>query len=228
MTEQNQTYYHIQIPGFERDIWKKGDVICTSLKEYNAFYSGLIRDMEDKEFVNGNKIGLIEYSNSIFEKDSNRNMKSKTEDYQSLYYEFQSNSFEYEGIANKLHWSLFQYLKWIREEIFENVRLKVDSNLPSRKSCIWISKIEDVKKWWDLFKNKSGKRILELRLKGDNVFIGDGTLIRADTFSLKEYESIAEKYWSGIVERKKEIEISYEGEFEVLNEFNDINDLTIR
>jgi hypothetical protein len=226
MTEQNQTYYHIQVPGFERDTWKKGDLISTSQKEYNAFYLGLIRDMEDKEFVNGNKIGLIEYSNSIFEKDSNRNVKSKQEDYQNLFYEFQSNSFEYEAIANKLHWSLFQYLKWIREEVFENVRVKIDSDLPSRKRCIWVSTKENVRKWWDLFNNKSGKRILELNLKGDNVFVGDGTLIKTDTFSLQEYESIAEKYWSGRVERNNEIEISYEGDFEVLNEFNDINELT--
>lgn len=226
MTEQNQTYYHIQIPGFERDTWKKGDVISTSQKEYNAFYSGLIRDMKDKELVNGNKIGLIEYSNSIFEKDSNRNVKSNREDYQNLFYEFQSNSFKYEAVANKLHWSLFQYLKWIREEVFENVRLKIDSDLPSRKRCIWVSKKENVRKWWDLFNNKSGKRILELNLKQDNVFIGDGTLIKADTFSIKEYESIAERYWSGRVERNNEIEISYEGDFEVLNEFNDINQLS--
>jgi hypothetical protein len=228
MTAQNDTYYHIQIPGFGREIWNKGDCLKTSRITYNAFYSGLLRDTVDKEKVNGEPIGLIKFSNQIFKKDKNRNIISQKNDFENLYYEFQDNSFEYEDLANKLHWSLFQYLKWIREEIFESVRIEMDDELPSRKHCIWICTKNDLQKWWDLFKNKPDKKILELKLeKPKRVHKGDGTLIEADTFSIEEYKSIAKRYWSEELNKFDEIEYSYEGAFEVINKFNDINDIKL-
>ena len=226
MKAQNNTYYHIQRPGFERDIWNKGDCLQTSRMKYNAFYSGLLRDTVDKENMNGESIGLIKYSNLIFKKDKNRNIISQNNDYENLYYEFQDNSFEYENLANKLHWSLFQYLKWIREELFDSVRTEIDNELPSRKHCIWICTKNDLPKWWDIFKNKTDKKIVELKLENINrVHKGDGTLIEADTFSIEEYKSIAKKYWSGEIDNLDEVEYSYEGEFEIINEFNDIKDI---
>lgn len=225
MTEYNQTYYHIQTLGSDKDVWRKGDVISTSSKEFNAFYSGLLRDLEVKENLDNKQVGLIEYSNSIFKKDPNRNIKSNQKDYESLYFEYQSNSFEYESLANKLQLTLFQYLKWIREELFEKVRIKTNPNLPSRKHCIWISNKGNLEKWWNIFKNKSGKRILEIRLKNNNIFIADGTLIKTETYGLSDYENIAERYWLGKIESDDELEISYEGEFEILNEYNDIKEI---
>lgn len=77
MTEQSKTYFHIQWSGLDREAWQKGDQITTQKSKYNPFYSGLIRDLEHIEFDEDKKVGLIEYSNSIFGKDVNRNIKSK-------------------------------------------------------------------------------------------------------------------------------------------------------
>lgn len=226
MTTLNKTYYHIQRPGFERDIWHKGEYLQTSRKKYNAFYSGLLRDTFDRESLNGESIGLIKYSNLIFKKDKNRNIKSQINDFENLYYEFQDNSFEYENLANKLHWSLFQYLKWIREEIFENVRAEIDNELPSRKHCIWICTENDLPKWWDLFKDKTDKKILELKLSNTKrVHKGDGTQIVSETYAIEEYKLFAKRYWNGELNNFDEIEYSYEGAFEIIKEFNDIKDI---
>lgn len=223
MTEQSKTYFHIQWSGLDREAWQKGDQITTQKSKYNPFYSGLIRDLEHIEFDEDKKVGLIEYSNSIFGKDVNRNIKSKKKDFENLYYEFWNNSFQYESLANKLHWSLFQYLKWIREEIFEKLRFQIDGDLPSRKHCIWISQETDLQKWWNMFKDKPDKKILQIKLLNNNkIHRGDGTLIRADTYNIKEYEIIAKSYWSGEIINQDEIEFSYEGAFEVINEFRDI------
>lgn len=118
---------------------------------------------------------------------------------------------------------MFQYLKWIREEIFEKLRFQIDGDLPSRKHCIWISQETDLQKWWNMFKDKPDKKILQIKLLNNNkIHRGDGTLIRADTYNIKEYEIIAKSYWSGEIINQDEIEFSYEGAFEVINEFRDI------
>ncbi|HAN19260.1 MAG: hypothetical protein A2X13_01165 [Bacteroidetes bacterium GWC2_33_15] len=226
MTTHSKTYYHIQRSGFERDIWHKGDCLRTSKTRYNAFYSGLLRDTVDKVNANGETIGLIKYSNLIFKKDINKNIKSQNNDFENLYYEFQDNSFEYENLANKLHWSLFQYLKWIREEIFELERIKIDNDLPSRKHCIWICTENDIQKWWDIFRDSAEKRIFELKLDDNKrVHKGNGTLIDTETFSIDEYQILAKKYWSGEISNSKEIEFSYEGSFEIIKEYKGINEI---
>jgi len=226
MTLRNKTYYHIQRPGINRNIWNKGDCLQTSRMRYNAFYSGLLRDTVGKADANGEPIGLIKFSNLIFDKDKNGNTIDQYNDYESLFYELQDNSLEYEDLAQRLHWALLQYLKWIREEIFESVRTEIDNKLPSRKHCIWVCTEGDLQKWWDLFKNNADNKIVELKLDNKNqVHLGDGTLIEADTFSIEEYKSIAKKYWSGKIDSFEEVEYSYEGEFKIINKFNDIKDI---
>ncbi len=226
MTKQKEIYYHIQRLGFDRKVWNKGDKFSTSKNNYNSFYSELLRDSGDVEFIQNKKVGLIKYSNSIFDKDANSNIKSKENEFERLYYEFQNNSFQFESLADKLHRSLFQYLKWIREEIFEKERLRINSELPSRKHCIWISQETDLQKWWNVFKDQPDKKILQLQLLNNNkIHRGDGTLISADTYSIDLYEMIAKCYWRGKLTNQDEIELSYEGAFEVINEFRDINEI---
>lgn len=226
MTIQNSKYYHIQRPGLGREVWYKGQQKQTSKKIYNPFYSEILRDSVDRVDLNGESIGLIKYSNQIFKEDKNINIKSQANDFEELYFEFQNNSIEYESLADKLHRSLFQYLKWIREEVFENTRVEIDNKLPSRRHCIWVCTEKELPKWWHLFKTNKENKILELKLgKKGRLHKGDGTFIESETYTIEEYKSVAKKYWSGELNSIDEIEFSYEGEFKIINEFNDINQL---
>ncbi|MCK4663776.1 MAG: DUF2441 domain-containing protein [Bacteroidales bacterium] len=228
MKNTDITYYHIQrLDGIKTE-WNKNVRITIGKNNFNEFFNGVLRDAKDYESINNKKVGLIEYSNHLFRQEINKSVINEKKSYEDLYYAFQENSFTFENLADKLHKSLFQYLKWIREEIFEQTRLKINTNLPSRKNCIWISDKKDLHKWWELFKKHKNKKILQLKLnKNGKTHQADGTLVNIDTFSIKEFESRANDYWYGKILSDELQEILYEGEIQIVAEYRDINEIEI-
>jgi hypothetical protein len=77
-------------------------------------------------------------------------------------------------------------LKWIQEEVFENVRLTQYSDLPSQKNCLWVCEKQQLENWWKIFCSKDSRfkiydrKILELNLEG-KFHKADGLLIDSDT-----------------------------------------------
>lgn len=226
MNLYSNVYYHIQRPGFKRAVWKKGDTVIVSKDSYNSFYANLISGLGDFESNDGKHIDLIEYSSCIFEKNYNEHILSKHDDYKSLYYEFENKSQLYESLAKKLQGSLFQYLKWVREVIFEKKRIEIDSHLPSRMSCIWVTTFEDLPKWWKLFESENDNRILEIKLHSTNLHKADGRYINTKTVKLDRYYEMAKDYWNGEIQSNNEVEYLYQGRFDVINEFNKLQDVT--
>lgn len=219
-------YYHIQYSGFNRPSWIIGKQYETSKENFNPYYCRLLESFKKNEFQNGETISLLKYSENIFKKDSNRNIISEEFDFKNRYYEFRTNSFEFEGLSRKLFNSLIQYLKWIREDIFEKERKKINQELPSRKHCIWICTDEDLHKWWEIFKDKPDKKILEISLIENNkIHKCDGTLIEINTSPIEDYTINAKKYWTCELNNLADIEILYEGKFKVKTIYNNISEI---
>gem|GEM_PF-1733516 len=103
---------------------------------------------------------------------------------------------------------------FIREVIFEEVRISIDPELPSRKSCIWVLE-EDAIDYW--------KKVLGPNLSLFKVKL-NGILHKTDQMHLfdeiVEHDKIrshAFKYWAGTDGKNNEqVEALFEGKIEVL------------
>lgn len=215
-------YYHIQRLDNERPEWNFGDKYLIDNSKKNWFNQHIIRDLGDIRTTNNNdKFRLVKYvQEHLFE-----HIEKSYSDTQLSY----KNSL-LENEVRGLKDSLKQYLKWIQEDIFENVRKNNFPLLPSRQHCIWVSSLEHLNKWWSMFSPKDNRyrqaprKILELDLEGQ-FHEADATLIDSDTYKISEFEARAKRYWSGEIKSKKEVEILFTGKVKVLKEFKDINEI---
>lgn len=115
-----------------------------------------------------------------------------------------------------------QYIKWVREEIFEKIRISNHPELPSRQRCIWMCTISDLPYWLEEFRDAEIK-IFQIKTNGI-IHIADGNLITTDTFSLDTFKKNAVNYWEGTLNEKNRTEYLFEGELIILKEclYNEI------
>ena len=92
------------------------------------------------------------------------------------------------NIAN--HYSMLA-----RELIMEEVRLEIDPNAPSRKSCLWVADSLSLATYWQ--KKLGGKsRILKLSVTG-TVHLGDAKHLMNESEPLAATYAKARAYWRG-------------------------------
>ncbi|NBG67066.1 DUF2441 domain-containing protein [Acidiluteibacter ferrifornacis] len=185
-------YFHIQKRRVENQ-WEVGSEYTIGSK-LNTFYSEIVSSCSLKK-------ELIETS------------KSKVEN--RIHCDLMRAS-QYEIIANDIASELLQYIKWIREEIFENIRKSRFPELPSRQQCIWLCTEEHLNYWLTQIHNE--KRIFEVKLIQPNtIHKASASYIKCDTYPISEFEDFAEKYWSG-ENCDVESEILFSGRIKLLSE----------
>lgn len=216
-------YFHIQRLNGIRKEWFEGEIINTNENNLNNFYADLIESTGQFYNYNERELDLINYSNSVYK---NLNRLETFENYEKENLLLYSKIEQYKMLTSDLHENLLQYLKWTREEIFENIRKSNFNNLPSRKTCIWLTEIENIPKWWKMFKNSTSKKILEIEIEPNSkLHYADGFLIKTETLKINQYEELAMSYWSGKIENNVENEILFEGTFKVIGEFKNIEEI---
>lgn len=102
---------------------------------------------------------------------------------------------EYKDLVGGLR----NYLLFMRERIFENVRRNSFPALPSRLKCLWV--IEDngnineaINYWWNEL-SRNGQ-LIKLELNG-NLFQSDEKYLQLKLESVESMKSKAESYWQG-------------------------------
>ena len=216
-------YFHIQRINGIRKEWNKGDFSETG---NNDFYKGILEGIERNSKYPTNGKRLIQNSRELLSNEWINSLDYESKDYEKLFYKTQDLCIDFEGLATNLFESHLQYLKWIREEIFENSRLKINPNLPSRKKCLWLCDKKGLENWWNTFKTSENKKIIELELdKNGKIHIADAEFLNLDTYSINEFDIASEKYWKGEMNTELDIEILYEGKFKVINEYKNIENI---
>jgi hypothetical protein len=119
---------------------------------------------------------------------------------------------------------LGQYLKWINEEILENIRCHEFPHLPSRKRCLWLSDYDSLQVWVGMLSKSHIIKILKVEARG-TFHCADGGWISADMYSIDEFNNRARNYWVGEACESPEPEILFQGEITVLNEYKTFDEI---
>lgn len=216
-------YFHIQRINGNRKEWNKGDFAETG---NNEFFKGILEGIERNSKNKTNEKRLIEKSRELLSNEWINSLDYESKDFENLFYKTQDFCIDFEGLAIKLFESHLQYLKWIREEIFENSRLNINPSLPSRKKCLWLCDKKGLENWWNTFENSKNKKIIELELDGDGkIHIADAEFLNLENYSISEFKIASKKYWKGERNTELDIEILYEGKFKVVNEYKNIENI---
>lgn len=111
------------------------------------------------------------------------------------------------SINTKMNEVLFESMKYIRERIYEDVRLEVNPNLPSRMNCLWVlpdSFLETRLNYWS--HQTGSKKLVKLSCTGV-IHRADQRFLITEPFNLPLQRYMANKYWSGeIMEESNKIE----------------------
>jgi hypothetical protein len=108
------------------------------------------------------------------------------------------------------------YVMLSRELIMEDVRLRIDSGLPSRQSCLWGAEdIDQARLWVTKLGSQGAVSIFELEVTG-SLHKADAALLLGDAEALSETIRKAEDYWRGVSSPQPEWESLFAGEAKVL------------
>lgn len=216
------TYYHIQELSNGKPEWKTGEQYDISESDFNWFYKLLINGIGDTKTTDGNEqIRLVKYVDQYLYDDIEKKCSENDINYKHSLLQ---------ATVDILKDSLKQNLKWIQEEVFENIRLTLFPDLPSRKNCLWVCENQHLEKWWELFSSKDDnfkiydRKILELRLEG-KFHKADGRLMDPDTYKIEDFETRARTYWNGTILSEDRSEILFVGKAIVINVFKDLNEI---
>jgi hypothetical protein len=207
---EDKIYFHVQRLNHRNDEWFTGQTFIIG-KDFNNFYKSIHEELGSSESCLFKKIEKV----LGLKPDNNKN------DFKELFFDRLEDINILKCTLREVQDSFKQYIKWIQEEIFETVRLKEFSDLPSRKNCLWICKKEDLPRWVNMF-NTSSRKILKVKANG-LIHRADGHLIDANALPLKDFEKKAFDYWSGKLLFNDEIEYLFEGSVSVLEEYNSID-----
>ena len=214
----SKRFYHIQRINGIRKEWKKSEIVEINDKSYNNFYQDLINTTGDNE--------LIKRSKNTFKKFKVENETVIERDLLKENIQLFDKSGQFEVLSGELFESLLQYLKWIREEIFESIRSVDYPKLPSRKHCLWITEKQNIQDWWVTFGNHLNKKILEIEPIGNFRFHQtDGSLIKTETYRIEEYYKLANSYWNETLKNDNLPELLFQGTFKVINEYSSPNQI---
>jgi len=207
-------FYHIQRLPLPINIakWNKGQIIETNkLLPYNAYFEGILSSLKNgSKMKEPNGESTMAYGYKYFKQNDYRNTK---------------NTKKFGLIGYQL---AMQYQKWIREELFERVRLSDFPQLPSRKNSIWVTNKELVPNWnQQILRGQLTEetRIFEVSLDQDsNIHNADQYYVEIEAFSIEDIEERAQDYWKGNLSKNPMIEVIVEGKLTVNNIFKDINE----
>lgn len=221
-------YYHIQkLDRIDKE-WFENQIFDTEVNEPNPFFKDILKGLNDNYLRKmGNAEDLLNYTEQKLDEDNCHQKFADFETYdEQKHSRFLSHCSLFEDLTERLTKVHRQYLKWVREEIFEKIRLEINPNLPSRKKSIWMCYKNDLSKWWEIL-NTYKKKIFKIEIYSEKIFIADEHYCELQNFSIEEFESNARKYWTGEITENPVMEILYEGKFKVVKGYNSLDDLII-
>lgn len=112
---------------------------------------------------------------------------------------------------------------FVREVIFEEVRVNYFPALPSRRTCIWLIEKHAVDYWWKTLGGDT-KTIFEVTATG-TLFRADQRHLVHDTMQHDFYRQKAFHYWTGTDGKNpREEEILFEGILQVKAQYKDLRE----
>ena len=195
-------YYHIQRVSPAVFKWEKGQIIETNKQaSHNPYFEGILNSLRRASEMRENGESIMDYGYKFF-------VKNESEDRKHI------KKFGLIGYQLAM-----QYQKWIREELFERVRLSTYPNLPSRKQSIWVTTEELVPYWnQQILRNplNKGTRVLEVSIDSKSkTHKADQFFVEIHGLSIEDIEKRAHEYWKGTLSKTPRIEVLVEGLLEV-------------
>lgn len=219
MQVENLELYHIHRKNRYSECWQVGKELITPTDGYNYFFGGLYDEPHQKISNWPTEQRLIEYLGSNIGKwheiDRIQMLSSENNDM----YAYSPHLL---NILDKTFSALLTSRKIARELIYERVRMSINSNLPSRLRCIWLTSFENLNAWHSDFKETSSDcQIFKVSVTG-KIFNADGSNVKLDIFKVSDFELAAEKYWRSEKSQSSThlSEILFEGALKIIEKYN--------
>lgn len=215
---KNQIFYHIHIKTDGESKWV--DTPFEVGKKYvfgNTINRFAFKNQSASRKVRIDKTNMV-YSMTLFCQENAKLAlyKTKNPNTDDIYLDFPD-----EDAYKKLIFCQDSLIEWslknLRENIFEEERVKNFKNLPSRLKCLFvIPDNEECIAHWNKVFNKNERTLYKMKLNG-NMHYGNQKLLIMASNSMENWRMIANQYWNGIKPPYPEdIECLFAGNAEIL------------
>jgi len=211
-------YYHIHKMSNSSLPWENIGEYLISRERYNNYYNYILDQLTTNK---GYRNRLLNHIDKV-SRDCNNDDFQLSNDFKDKFIIVNAKRIDLIGAINITRESLFNYLRWIQEEIFEKTRAEKFQNLPSRKYCLWLCRYDELNKWLTIF--KSVDKIIELEIDGI-IHEADAGFVLPETYNITEFEQNAIDYWSGVKKDQSELEILFEGKIKVIKIYNTFEEI---
>ncbi|SEQ23943.1 Protein of unknown function [Virgibacillus subterraneus] len=113
------------------------------------------------------------------------------------------------------------YWRFTKEFVFEQTRLAMNSDLPSRWTGLWVTDEEHLP-YWEHATNCDEYQIVKMELNG-KLLEADAYWIESEPDALSEIRKRAAYYWQGAIFRPGKMEYLFEGEAKVIEIVKKVN-----
>lgn len=107
------------------------------------------------------------------------------------------------------------YWRFAKEYVIEQTRLNVNTELPSRWNCIWLTDEKHIEYWREYYQHLEYK-LVKMKVTG-KIFRADAHWIEIQPIPFEEVKERANYYWRGDIFRPGKMEIMFEGIAEVID-----------
>jgi len=108
------------------------------------------------------------------------------------------------------------YWHFTIETIFEEERIKINPELPSRMKSLWLSNESCIPYWQEkIIQGSQDTQVIKLKVSG-KILACDAHWVELQPTPLKKVRENARHYWNGIIKNKDKVEYLFEGSAEVI------------
>jgi len=225
MKVNGKVYYHIHTINKFTTKWETGKKLTFSNEQMNRIFPARFAKLEEDikaesttDYLNENIKLFKKVQNFLIKEAGFVDIMDYIGDSQKLMIDLLLR-------AKGMQKIILSHNHLLTELIFEQVRSKQYTELPSRLKCAWLCDKRNIKKWIRLFENRGKYKVFEVRAFGEVCKV-DRSWLPIHIATGSEIIDKANNYWKGKLNpivKKRQIEYLFKGHIEIIKELSEFH-----
>jgi hypothetical protein len=218
---QKKELYHFHIINDYSDKWTIGEKLTFGKEKTNNYHEQII-NLQANNLLNTDTETLVSKVDDFSEMGKKiLEILPQLNDTTKEIEEYRNFLSGFDDIMKMCSRTLLYYVTYIRELTFEEVRLKINQDLPSRKSCLWVCDEDNIETWRTIWTPNKKYKLFKLSLEGIFHEV-DSRMINNNAWQIQDFEKHAKYYWTNktFLKGNRQPEILFEGNATILEEIS--------
>lgn len=126
-----------------------------------------------------------------------------------------------DGIATIGYDLAMHFCQYLRELIWEDIRVRNFPDKPSRKRCLWLAEGEESLNYWlTKLQPATDLHVFRVRIDDGKTHDASDEHLMRDNIAYDEALAMAERYWNGEIRNPTAKEVLFEGRLRIIEQIS--------